>query len=883
MKIRPLDIDKMIRKDGLKEVYNHTLEGPGSLFDPNIFGQGEEKKYRFGYIKLNGHFVEPGTYIMVSRRVFRNLPYIINKEKKFIINEKGVLEPNPDGYTGLNWLYENFNKLKFKDKEDAEINKYTRDDFFIDKLPVLPQHYRDINTTEGTIKVDELNQLYIDLIRSCNFKERQKDNKSLDSSFIDMKIQGILVRIQEYLANLTFFKNGAQRRMVMARSVDNSSRTVITANEVRMRDTLGKNKVSLNSSTYPLHHIINMYPIHILNKVQSMLKYFYELGMMKDLSLEEFENYFNDDFIKEKMKAYYYSYKDRSEIITGPNGEQFIFDFEFISNKKKESKFSRGLTWLELFYIAFSQIQESVRTQGVRFPTTGKGSVVLLKPYASTLTVSQGDLKIYHNDTLLYDLPDFCDVTKYIENPVPQIYEETQKISNLLLSALSADFDGDKVITRSVYSENAVKEIDEYNDKPLSYLSVNGENIRDIGKEGIQCIYDLTLAKETELVDGSNEFNQEILEFFTPNREFKLEEIVDLINSHSIYTKVRFKGFNTTLGRVIFNEVIFNHIKDYTFKNETFTSGKCRKLFNDYVSKYLLTKKITSEEFKFALDKYHDLAFGLCDIVASATTLSMLIKDDPVWNKKQEELRKKYNIDKEDFNDPVDMAKYEKEMVEFAKTHYKDDDMYNVYESGAGPKWGVDFKNMKVGLGTQPIPGTTEVSIIKNSLKEGITTEDVMKAANSGSIGAIARGINTQDSGYKVKKMVAAFQSTFIYRGDCKCKKYHPIKDNNPQDLLGRTILDKGKEILIDESNINTYLGKVNMKRTPMKCKSNNGGYCSACAGVMPLDISGSDRINIGLFISEIGSELSNKSMKKVHDLTQKMFTIEDLDEWIKK
>ena len=46
MKIRPLDIDKMIRKDGLKEVYNHTLEGPGSLFDPNIFGQGEEKKYK---------------------------------------------------------------------------------------------------------------------------------------------------------------------------------------------------------------------------------------------------------------------------------------------------------------------------------------------------------------------------------------------------------------------------------------------------------------------------------------------------------------------------------------------------------------------------------------------------------------------------------------------------------------------------------------------------------------------------------------------------------------------------------------------------------------------------------------------------------------------
>lgn len=441
MKVRPLNIDKMIRNYDMKEVYNHNLEGPGSLFDPNIFGYGEDKKTKFGYIKLNGHFVEPGTYIMVSRRVFRNLPYIINKDKKFIINEKGVLEPNPDGKTGLDWLYENYSKLKFKDKEDAEINKYTREDFFIDKLPVLPQHYRDINTTDGTLKVDELNQLYIDLIRNCKFKERQKDNTSLDSSFIDMKIQGILVKIQEYLANMTFFKNGAQRKMVMARSVDNSSRNVITAHEVRMRDTLGKGKVSLNSATYPLHHIINMYPIHILNKVQSLLKYFYELGLMKDLSLEEFENYFNDDFIKEKMKAYYYSYKDRSEIVTGPNKEQFIFDFEFIDNKKRQEKFSRGITWMELFYIAFSQIEDNVRTQGVRFPTTGKGSVIVLKPYASVLVVSQGDLKILHNDTVLYDLPDFCNITKYIKEPAPQIYEETQKISNLLLSMLGADFD----------------------------------------------------------------------------------------------------------------------------------------------------------------------------------------------------------------------------------------------------------------------------------------------------------------------------------------------------------------------------------------------------------------------------------------------------------
>ena len=55
----------------LKEVYNHNIEGPGSLFDPNIFGVGEEKTYKMGYIRLHGQFIDAATYIMVSRRVFR--------------------------------------------------------------------------------------------------------------------------------------------------------------------------------------------------------------------------------------------------------------------------------------------------------------------------------------------------------------------------------------------------------------------------------------------------------------------------------------------------------------------------------------------------------------------------------------------------------------------------------------------------------------------------------------------------------------------------------------------------------------------------------------------------------------------------------------------
>ena len=44
MIIGTLNVDKMIRQRNIKRVYNHNLNGPGSLFDPAIFGTGDEKK-----------------------------------------------------------------------------------------------------------------------------------------------------------------------------------------------------------------------------------------------------------------------------------------------------------------------------------------------------------------------------------------------------------------------------------------------------------------------------------------------------------------------------------------------------------------------------------------------------------------------------------------------------------------------------------------------------------------------------------------------------------------------------------------------------------------------------------------------------------------------
>lgn len=429
-----------------------------------------------------------------------------------------------------------------------------------------------------------------------------------------------------------------------------------------------------------------------------------------------------------------------------------------------------------------------------------------------------------------------------------------------------------------MYSKEAIEEIDKYNDSPLSIMSIAGKNQRTIKREGIQALYDLTNNRPQDLLPEDKKLNTFVNEFFIPDRKFKLSEIVDLIQKFNIYTKIKYKGQNTTLGRVIFNEVVFNHIKDHRFINETITKGKMESILDMYSSEYLLPGKISVQDYKDILDKHHDLAFGICELVSSPITYNMLIKDDPVFNKKREELMAKYKIDEN--VDPVTMAKFEKEMIDFSKEYYKDDLMANNYNSGAAPSWDNDFKLLKVSVGATTIPGSSKKNIVVNNLKDGLKTPDILKTANSQITAGIARGIDTEEGGYLVKKFNAAFQSVFVSRGDCKSKEYLTTVDNSPQDLLGRTILDNGKEVLVTFDNIDKYLGKPVKKRSPIFCKQSSG-YCSTCAGILPLQIANKDRLNIGLYLAEIGNEVMNKSMKAVHQANQKFYHIKDFDDFI--
>ena len=434
-----------------------------------------------------------------------------------------------------------------------------------------------------------------------------------------------------------------------------------------------------------------------------------------------------------------------------------------------------------------------------------------------------------------------------------------------------------------LYSKEARDAVDEINSKPISVLNMSGQSIRDIGKEGIQGLYSLTLVKDKVLGPSSRnkEAETELHTLFDGKKgNVTLDSVLKIIDKYDVDTTVQWTGKFTTLGRVIFNEVLFVHYGKYEFINETISKGKLGDIMDSYANKLALGE-ISVNDFKEMLNKHEQLGFGITDIVSPGISYHMLMEDDPVFKNKLEEVYKKYQYKIEKEKDPVAMDNFKNEMIAFSKEYYKDDPMIDLYESGVGPKWNVDWATLKIALGGIPDPGTGNIALVKSNLKDGMKNEDLKAAANLQIAGAFARAQDTALGGYIVSRLNALFQSLRGHKGDCGSKEYLDVIDTRESDLMFRYVLDNGKEVFVTKENIHKYLNKPIKKRSPIFCKGLHGGLCSHCLGEQPFLLTQDDVVNIGLYLPDMGSKILNAYMKATHDMGVKLYKIEDLDNFI--
>ena len=333
-------------------------------------------------------------------------------------------------------------------------------------------------------------------------------------------------------------------------------------------------------------------------------------------------------------------------------------------------------------------------------------------------------------------------------------------------------------------------------------------------------------------------------------------------------TKVR-----TTVGQLMFNKYIFGGglYKVVGYIAKTLNSGGVSEV-ERVLSDALLSDRITVDDMIDYLDRFQNLSMGFHHVIASSFTMEGL-KPIPQVIKHRDQMLKE-NAKAVEEGDVVAVANMEKKLVEEAQEILKHDPSMALYRSGARGSMGNNYKNMSIMQGPIQNPITGKYEVIKTSFMEGVEKKAISIEGNAVPGGEYPKAIGSATGGYMAKQLQAAMQAVVLDEkgSDCGSKGYviTTITNGNKKENLYRYIIENGKLILLDETVIDKYIGKVVKMRDPAYCVGDK--LCNKCCGDMFYKIGIK---NIGLTCSKPGTTLVKMGMKKFHDKSIKVYDID--------
>ncbi len=336
----------------------------------------------------------------------------------------------------------------------------------------------------------------------------------------------------------------------------------------------------------------------------------------------------------------------------------------------------------------------------------------------------------------------------------------------------------------------------------------------------------------------------------------------------------------TQLGRLIFNKFLLDDLIPkigFIYINEPVTNKVLGKL-NDKLSKALTDGVINMDDMKLYLNRLQ-FFFGLAAPISSAISLKTMMPIKEVIKRRDALVKEnKEVLEKGGQEAAVVAARIEAELLDLARLHLKDDYGMDLYNSGAKASFDNNYKAMHIMKGPMLDPNTGEYIVSTSNYTEGIPPEEIPIYANSIVIGAYAKGKNTQVGGYMVKRLLAAFQNVVLDEPgtDCGSKTTLSvfITKENVNDYMYSWMVEGSKFVELTPENASGYHNRVVKLRSPQFCTTEK--ICSKCAGTYfyKLGIK-----NIGLTATRAGSSIMNKSLKKFHDVTVKVYDITSEDD----
>lgn len=456
--------------------------------------------------------------------------------------------------------------------------------------------------------------------------------------------------------------------------------------------------------------------------------------------------------------------------------------------------------------------------------------------------------------------------------------------------------DGDQVSVRGIWSDEANQEAEEIMNSKMSALNITGTNAKVVAKEVFNSLYELTKdGPNPKTVNPADVERYLALRPQNITRSLLVEMFADTVDisdgnkagkrksKHQTWDKMTvpanyfYQGhpaINTTIGRFIANKYILESsglIALAKYRDYVWNKGYLGKL-DDEVATYYREDMCDRKAFNSYIDHRDNIGYWLNGMLAHTISQRMLAPL-PEVEKKKAELCKKYEKELAAGNIDV-MTQISDELVAYAKEILKDDPGMDLYLSG-DLDFGNNYKNNSILKGAVANKITGEFDFISSSFMDGIEVKDIPAHANSILASQFPASIATADAGYLGKKLLALLQMMEIDEPgtDCGTKQLMPLKitKTNKNNVTDIWIDDgHGKLIELTRDNVDSYVGKTVMMRTPMSCISEK--ICSKCAGKLFYNLGAR---HAGLFATQISHADLNLALKAKHNSLINLFTLD--------
>lgn len=418
MKIDLFNSKEFIDLNKLKEVTSPVLFQRGEIPHPDglvsnqIFGVTvQSRKSTFAYVDLHGYFFHPHVYKAI-KRMFRNIEKLIGGTQSYSINDDGILVVDKDGETGIDFIYNNWERINWEKSDTAGIRNervdllrnFKKEEIFTRYLIIIPPFYRDIKSSSSGGETGELNNYYASAVR---YASMLKDRDLFDFRFnqTNLNMQELLVSIYDFFKTKLEKKSGMLRRYLLGKNIDYCTRSVITAPSFHasVPDDLF---VDFRHAAIPIAQVCSLcYPYiikwvkdffdrEVFSQKESMMVYDPTNDSAKQMILNRPESVFTDKWIKKMIDTFIRDPESRFNKIELPianSNRRYYMHFSgrrFDTTNKSEISglINRPATWTDILYQASVDVTKDKHCLVTRYPLLDEFGIFIARIRVSSTT-----------------------------------------------------------------------------------------------------------------------------------------------------------------------------------------------------------------------------------------------------------------------------------------------------------------------------------------------------------------------------------------------------------------------------------------------------------------------------------------------------------------